>query len=191
MSDPIETEINNAISVLENGGVILNPTDTIWGLGCDATNAGAVEKIFRIKHRSEAKSFIILLDEIAKLERYVEKIPEIASDLIKSVKNPLTIIYSNACNLAANLIANDRTIAIRIVQDDFCKKLISKFGKPIVSTSANFSGEPTPDIFNHVSDEIKQSVDYIVNYKQKIFTRAKASTIIRLYEDGTYSIIRN
>jgi len=191
MSDLMETEIANALKVIKGGGVILNPTDTIWGLGCDATNPKAVEKIYSIKRRAEAKSFIILLDNMEKLALYVGHIPDIASDLIGNIGNPVTVIYSNGRNLAPNLIGADGTIGIRIVQDDFCHALISRFGKPIVSTSANFSGEMTPDIFSHISEEIKQSVDYIVKYKQENFTRSKASTIIRLYEDGSYTIIRN
>jgi len=185
-----EQDIINCLNVLGDGGVILNPTDTVWGLGCDATNTRAVEKIYRIKSRTEAKSLIILLDHFEKLSTYVEKIPEITGDLLESITNPVTIIYSNARKLAPNVIAPDGTIAIRIVKDDFCSELIKRFGKPIVSTSANISGFASPAVFSQVSDDIKNAVDYIVTYKQDSFTRSKPSTIIRLRDDGMYTIIR-
>ena len=186
----MEDDIVNAIRVLQQGGTILYPTDTIWGLGCDATNVKAVEKIYRIKSRTEAKSLIILLDNIDKLSTYIEKVPDITADLLASITNPVTIIYSNARKLAENVIASDGTIAIRIVKDDFCDELIRRFGKPIVSTSANISGFEPPAIFSQVVEEIKKSVDYIVSYKQDTFTRSKPSTIIRLRDDGMYTIIR-
>jgi len=190
MNIQMETDIVNAIRVLEQGGIILYPTDTIWGIGCDATNTKAVENIYRIKRRTEAKSLIILLDQFEKLSDYVEKVPDITSDLLASITNPVTIIYSNARRLAPNVIAPDGTIAIRIVKDDFCAELIQRFGKPIVSTSANLSGFEPPAIFSQIDDEIKRSVDYIVSYKQDLFTRSKPSTIIRLRDDGMYTIIR-
>lgn len=190
MNNLMEKDIDNAIRVLEQGGIILYPTDTIWGIGCDATNTKAVEKVYRIKSRTEAKSLIILLDHFDKLSDYVEKVPDITSDLLASITNPVTIIYSNARRLAANVVASDGTIAIRIVKDDFCTELIRRFGKPIVSTSANISGFDPPAIFSHIDKEIKKSVDYIVAYKQDSFTRSKPSTIIRLRDDGMYSIIR-
>ncbi len=179
-----------ALRTLEEGKIILYPTDTVWGIGCDATNFQAVEKIYKIKHRVESKSMIILLDSFEKLSNYIEKIPDIAEDLIHSLDEPVTIIYSNAIRLASNVYAPDFTIGIRIVQDDFCKELIARFGKPIVSTSANFSGSETPVLFNHISPEIKEAVDYIVKYKQDVFTRSKPSTIIRLYQDGNYTLVR-
>lgn len=185
-----ETDIEKSLKVLLEGGTLLYPTDTIWGLGCDATNQAAVQKIYRIKSRSEAKSLIILIDDFAKLSTYVESVPAITSDLLESITNPVTIIYSNARKLASNVIAPDGTIAIRIVKDDFCKALINRFGKPIVSTSANISGVEPPALFSQVSDDIKNAVDYIVTYKQDFFTRAKPSTIIRLRDDGMYTIIR-
>ncbi len=185
-----ENEIVKSLKVLEQGGTILYPTDTVWGIGCDATNTMAVEKIYRIKSRAEAKSMIILIDHIDKLSTYIEKIPDITDDLLASITNPVTIIYSNARKLAANVIASDGTIAIRIVKDEFCAELIRRFGKPIVSTSANISGFDTPVVFSQIAIEIKQSVDYIVTYKQDYFTRSKPSTIIRLRDDGTYIIIR-
>jgi L-threonylcarbamoyladenylate synthase len=185
-----EDDISKAIETLETGGTILYPTDTIWGIGCDATNVKAVEKIYHIKSRTEAKSLIILLDHIDKLSAYVDKVPEITADLLASITNPVTIIYSNARKLAPNVIASDGTIAIRIVKDDFCKELIRRYGKPIVSTSANISGADTPVVFSQISVEIRNAVNYTVSYKQDYFTRAKPSTIIRLRDDGMYTIIR-
>jgi len=185
-----ENDIEKSLKVLEEGGTILYPTDTIWGIGCDATNTKAVEKIFHSKSRAEAKSLIILIDHIDKLSNYIEKVPDITADLLASIDNPVTIIYSNARRLAKNVIASDGTIAIRVVKDDFCTELIRRFGKPIVSTSANISGYEAPAVFSQIADEIKNSVDYIVVYKQDYFTRSKPSTIIRLRDDGMYTIIR-
>jgi len=183
-------DIDNALRILETGGTILYPTDTIWGIGCDATNKEAVEKIYHIKHRSEAKSLIVLIDHIDKLSTYIEKVPDITGDLLASITNPLTIIYSNARKLAPNVIASDGTIAIRIVKDDFCSELIRRYGKPIVSTSANISGYDPPVVFSQIIAEIKKAVDYIVQYKQDYYTQTKPSTIIRLRDDGMYTIIR-
>ena len=185
-----EDDIVKSLEVLAAGGTILYPTDTIWGLGCDATNTKAVQKIYRIKSRSEAKSLIVLIDHIDNLATYIEKVPDITGDLLNSITNPVTIIYSNARKLAQNVIAADGTIAIRIVKDDFCVELIRRFGKPIVSTSANISGFDPPVVFSQISAEIKDAVDYTVSYKQEYFTRAKPSTIIRLRDDGMYTIIR-
>jgi len=185
-----EDDIEKSLKVLENGGTLLYPTDTVWGLGCDATNTKAVEKIFRIKSRTEAKSLIILIDNLDKLATYIDKVPDITADLLASITNPVTIIYSNARKLAPNVIANDGTIAIRVVKDEFCAELIRRFGKPIVSTSANISGFDPPAIFNQVTNEIKEAVDYIVSYKQDYFSGSKPSTIIRLRDDGMYTIIR-
>jgi L-threonylcarbamoyladenylate synthase len=185
-----ETDIQNSLKVLAEGGTFLYPTDTIWGLGCDATNQLAVKKVYRIKGRSEAKSLIVLLDHFSKLSDYIEKVPDITADLLASISNPVTIIYSNAKRLAENVVAADGTIAIRIVKDDFCSELIRRFGKPIVSTSANLSGFDPPAVFSQIENEIKTAVDYTVAYKQDYFTRAKPSTIIRLRDDGMYTIIR-
>ena len=185
-----DKDIEKALKVLQEGGTLLYPTDTVWGIGCDATNSKAVGKIYRIKSRTEAKSLIILLDHIDKLSTYIERVPEITGDLLASISNPVTIIYSNARKLASNVIAADGTIAIRIVKDDFCTELIRRFGRPIVSTSANISGFETPAVFSQIDVEIKKSVDYIVAYKQDYYTRSKPSTIIRLRDDGLYTIIR-
>jgi len=147
MIPAIELEIEQCLKVLRNGGTILYPTDTIWGIGCDATNSKAVNKIYRLKKRVESKSLIILLDTPEKIKNYVTQVPEIALDLLENIDRPLTIIYPGAKNLAKNVIAEDNSIAIRIVKNEFCRKLIHEFDKPIVSSSANISGEPSPLVF--------------------------------------------
>lgn len=186
----LREEVNKALEVLKNGGLILYPTDTIWGIGCDATNAEAVEKVFKLKGRSEEKSLIVLLDTDNKLQSYVRDVPEIAYDLIEYAENPLTIIYSGAKNLASNAIAQDGSIGIRIVKHDFCEQLLQRFKKPLISTSANVSGEPSPANFSEVSDAIKEGVDYVVNWEQNDLSKKKASTIMKLEPGGLFSFIR-
>lgn len=183
-------DIENAISTLKSGGIILYPTDTIWGLGCDATNEKAVQRIYEIKQRSDTKSMLVLLNNANELSRYIDAIPEIANDLIDLSVKPLTIIYPAAKNLAKNLIANDGSIGIRIVKDEFCQKLISKFRKPIVSTSANISGEASPANFSEIRETIKSSVGYIVSWKQLDNTRHAPSSIIKLGIRGEVVVIR-
>lgn len=185
-----EEDIARSIVVLKNGGTILYPTDTIWGIGCDATNPKAVEKVYALKQRAESKSLIILVDSFDKISSYVEKVPEVASDLVSNIESPLTIIYSSARNLAPNVIATDGTIAIRVVNEEFCRQLIARFGKPIVSSSANIAGDSTPLTFSSIGKEIVKNVDYVVNLKRDIFNRSKPSTIIRLLENGEFTIIR-
>jgi L-threonylcarbamoyladenylate synthase len=184
-------EIIKTAQVLQQGGTILYPTDTIWGIGCDATNYKAVEKVYAIKRRGSSRSFIVLLDQPEKIEMYVSEVPEIVWDLLSSVETPLTVVYPNARNLARNVIAPDGSIAIRIVKDLFCQKLISFFGKPIVSSSANLSGDPPPLIFSNISEEIIQSVDYVVNLNREKLNTMKASTIIRIKENGDYEVLRS
>jgi L-threonylcarbamoyladenylate synthase len=183
-------EIERCIAVLKNGGTILYPTDTIWGIGCDATNVEAVKKIFKIKQRDENKSMIVLLDDESKLIKYMKEIPSLAFELIEYSVKPLTIIYPDALNLAKNVIAQDGSIAIRIVKDDFCKQLIRKFNKPIVSTSANVSGDDAPQQFSEIKEEIKSSVDYVVNLPDKKNSPTVPSSIIKLEVDGRIKIIR-
>jgi len=185
-----EEDIVRSIVVLKNGGTILYPTDTIWGIGCDATNPKAVEKVYALKRRTESKSMIILLDSFDKIARYVDKVPDVAYDLVSNMETPLTIIYSAAKNLAPNVIASDGTIAIRVVNEEFCRQLIAYFGKPIVSSSANIAGDSAPVIFSSIAEEIVKNADYVVNYKRDIFTRSKPSTIIRLLENGEFTIVR-
>jgi L-threonylcarbamoyladenylate synthase len=186
----MEEEIKLAADYLKQGKVILYPTDTIWGIGCDATQVKPVERIYKIKQRFESKSMIILLDHPDKLSRYVKKVPPVAFDLIERYKEPLTIIYPDAINVAKNVIAEDGTIAIRIVRDEFCRKMISLFNKPIVSTSANLSGQPAPIIFNKIPEDIINNVDHIVNYNRQSIIRTKPSTIIRLIGKGEFEVIR-
>ena len=186
----LEQEINNTLEVLNKNGIILYPTDTIWGIGCDATNYKAVEKINKIKKRTKDKNFIVLIDDIKKLRNYVENIPEILYDLIESIDTPLTIIYPYAKNLTKNVIAKDNSIGIRITKDVFCKKLIQLFGKPIVSTSANISGEENPIYFNKISKDIINSVDYVVDLFHDRIKEIKPSTIIKLKVNGEFSVIR-
>lgn len=186
-----EQELWRTVEILRSGGTILYPTDTIWGIGCDATNFEAVENVYKLKHRVESKSLIVLLDDETKLPEFVEKVPEISFDLINSLDKPTTIIYSKAKNLASNVIAPDGSIAIRLTKDPFCRDLIKLFGKPIVSTSANISGDPSPVIYRDVPDDILNGVDYTVNLFHNRMNSPKPSTIIRLFENGEFIIIRN
>lgn len=186
----LEEEYKNAIEVLRKGGVILYPTDTVWGIGCDARNKDAVAKVFKIKQRAEYKSMVILVCDDKMLNRYVKEVPEVAWDLLEAAEEPLTIIYPDARMLADSVIAADGSVGIRIVKDDFCKTLIHKFGKPLVSTSANISGEPAPVSFNEITLDIMNGVDYIVNLRQKETSNAKPSTIIKVAMNGEVKIIR-
>ena len=186
----MKQDIEKCLEVLNNGGVILYPTDTIWGLGCDATNEEAVKKIYQTKQRSDQKSLLVLLDHAGKIPSYVKEVPEIAWDLIDLTDKPLTIIYSDAKNLASNLIADDGSIGIRITSDEFCQKLIQRFKKPIVSTSANISGNKSPSNFSEISSEIIEAADYIVQWRQDDYTASQASSIIKLKNNGEIQIIR-
>lgn len=186
----LKIEIDKAFNVLKNGGIILYPTDTVWGLGCDATNEEAVARINAIKGRKEDKSFIILLDSEAKLPSYVTEIPDVAYDLIEYAENPLTIIFSGAKNLAKSVINADGSIGIRIVKHDFCQQLLQRFRKPITSTSANLSGEPSPAFFDEIDHDIRNAVDYIVDWEQELRTQKKPSTIMKLGPSGQFSFIR-
>jgi len=186
----LKEEINKALEVLKSGGVILYPTDTIWGLGCDASNPEAVEKVLKIKNRPAEKSLIVLLDVDTKLQSYVNDVPEVAYDLIEYAENPLTIIFSGAKNLAKNVINDDGSVGIRIVKHDFCTPLIQRFRKPIVSTSANLSGEPSPKNFDDINSEIINAVDYIVDFEQENRSSKKPSTIMKLSTGGQFEFIR-
>lgn len=174
---------------LDNKKVILYPTDTVWGIGCDATDENSVAKVFQIKNRVESKSLIILVDSLEMLGNYVENIPEAALKILEKTTKPTTIIYNNPKGLAKNVIAQDNTVAIRIVANEFCISLIKEFGKPIVSTSANISGEPTPKSFSEISPSILDSVDYIVNLQQNTVA-TKSSTILRINEQDEIEVIR-
>ncbi len=186
----MEEDLKKAVDVLRNGGVILYPTDTIWGLGCDATNEQAAAKIYAIKKRSDSKSMLVLMENMNLLERYVEEVPAIAFDLIEITDKPLTIVYPGARNLAKNLIAEDGTIGIRITTETFTRQLIRRFRKPVVSTSANRSGENSPGTFAEISEEIKAAADYVVKYRQNDLTPASPSSIIKLGVGGQIEILR-
>lgn len=183
-------DLKNALQILRNGGVILYPTDTIWGLGCDATNADAVKKIFEIKRRDDSKSMLVLMENPNMLRAYINEVPEIAWELIEVTDKPLTIIYPGAKNLAPNLIAEDGTIGIRITTETFTEHLIQQFRRPIVSTSANLSGKPTPQNFNQIEEEILTAVDYVVQYRQDDTAKSMPSSIIKLGLGGQIQIIR-
>lgn len=184
-------DISKAIEVLRNGGTILYPTDTIWGIGCDATNARAISKIHKIKYRSPGKPMILLAENAAMIERYVENLPEIALEVLQSYHEPLTVVYEKARNLPRNMIPEDGTVAIRIPRDEFCLQLIKLLGKPITSTSANISGDPSPVSFNKINSQIKEAVDYICTTNKTVINTPKLSTIIKINDDGQMHIIRS
>lgn len=184
-------ELNDALKVLRGGGSILYPTDTIWGIGCDATNGKAVDKVYRIKERMAEKSMIILVSDLDMLREYVEEIPEIAEELIASVTEPLTIIYPGARNLPRNIISGDGSIAVRIPMHDYCMALLEAFGRPVSSTSANMSGMPNPLSFRQISEEIKAQVDYTVDEKHQQINRMKPSTIVKIDASGDIRVLRN
>lgn len=185
-----DPEIQKCLEVLRAGGTLLYPTDTIWGIGCDATNEHAVEKIFKIKERSASKSLIALVSDTGMLNRFIKDVPALAWDLIEISDSPLTIIYDSGRGFAKNVYGEDGSIAIRLVKDEFCHRLIHRLGKPIVSTSANRSGINAPQNFYEIAEELKQQVDYVVNWKQNDFTRSNPSSIIKLRANGEFVIIR-
>jgi len=185
-----EDDIRESLTVLRNGGVILYPTDTIWGLGCDPTNSAAVEKIFRIKSREPGKSLLILVDGEAMLERYVSEVPEIAWELTGVSDDPLTVIYPSGKNLAPGVCSEDGSIGIRICRDEFCRELIKRFRKPLISTSANFSGKPSPENFKEIDKTLIEAADYVVRYRQDDRRKYSSSPVIKLGPDGTINIIR-
>jgi len=185
----MQKEIKNAVEALRNGEIILYPTDTVWGIGCDASNEEAVSKIYALKKRIETKAMICLVADDRMLKKYVKKVPEAAQNIFDIAENPITIIYDNAQNLAKNLIASDNTIAIRIPDDEFCYQLCRKINGAIVSTSANISGELTPKSFKEISPDILKGVDYVVNL-QHDKKMTKASSIIQLQSNGEVSVIR-
>lgn len=190
MDEIMKEDIRKACEVMQKGGVILYPTDTIWGIGCDATNAEAVKRVYEIKKRSDSKAMLVLVDNAVKVDFYVDGAPEVAFDLIELTNKPLTIIYDGAKNLAPNLIAEDGSIGIRVTSEEFSNQLCYRFRKAIVSTSANVSGEPSPATFGEISDEIKQAVDYIVQSRQQENKASQSSSIIKLGKGGQVKVIR-
>ena len=183
-------DIKAAIETLQKGGVILYPTDTIWGIGCDACNEEAVKRIYAIKKRIDSKSMLVLMENAALLERYVDEVPEIAYDLIELTDKPLTIIFDGARALAKNLIADDGSIGIRITSEAFSSELIRRFKRPVVSTSANISGNPSPACFDEIDQKIIDSVDYVVRFRQEDTQKAVPSSIMKLGRSGEIKIIR-
>lgn len=190
MNEHYREEIRRACDVLYRGGVILYPTDTVWGIGCDATNEEAVRRVYEIKQRMDSKAMLVLVDSDVKVDFYVREISPVAWDLIELSTKPLTIIYDGARNLAPNLVGEDGSVGIRVTREEFSKQLCFRFRKAIVSTSANISGQPAPRSFAEISDEIRQAVDYIVNVRQDEPAGAVPSSIIRLGAHGEVKVIR-
>ena len=190
MNEQYRDEIKRACDVLYHGGVILYPTDTVWGIGCDATNEEAVRRVYEIKQRIDSKAMLVLVDSDVKVDFYVREVPAVAWDLIELSTKPLTIIYDGARNLASNLVGEDGSVGIRVTREEFSKQLCFRFRKAIVSTSANISGQPSPACFSEIQDEIKKSVDYIVGYRQDEPAGAKPSSILKLGKGGVVKIIR-
>ena len=185
-----EEDLRRSLRILKEGGIILYPTDTIWGLGCDATSTSAVQKIFRIKSRTESKSLIILVNGSSMLERYVKEVPESAYKLISVADSPLTIIYPEGRNLAEGICSEDGSVGIRICNDEFCRELIGRFRKPLVSTSANKTGKPDPFNFGEIDENIIKSVDYTVEYRRKDRRVFSASPVIKVEKTGAFKILR-
>jgi L-threonylcarbamoyladenylate synthase len=186
----LKEDLEQALQILKKGGIILYPTDTIWGIGCDATHAQAVQKIYDIKKRSDSKSMLVLLENPGLIASYVDEVPDVAWDLIELAERPTTIIFDGAKNLASNLIAEDGSIGIRITRESFSAALIKRFRKPIISTSANTSGNPSPSTFSEIDPCLFDAVDYVVQYRQEDISPAQPSSIIKLGRGGLVKIIR-
>jgi L-threonylcarbamoyladenylate synthase len=186
----LKDEIAKALKVVQDGGIILYPTDTIWGIGCDASNTEAVQKIYHLKQRSEAKSMIILLDTDNKLASYIQEVPELAYNLIEYAENPLTLVMPGARNISSALIAADGSVGIRVSSHPFCQGLIQRLRKPLVSTSANISGKLSPQYFSQIDQEIIDGVDYVVDVDQHSMEIKNPSTIMRLDPDGRFEFLR-
>lgn len=194
MTQPDNNDIRAAVDVLRKGGIILYPTDTVWGIGCDATNSDAVRRVFEIKQRSDAKALITLVGSLAQLERTVTGIPDVAYQLIEFTDRPLTIVYDgvqSSARIAPELLAADGTIGVRVTSEPFSAALCRAFGKPLVSTSANISGHPTPAYFDEIAGEILAAADYVCTTRRDDRTPARPSTVMRLSEDGTFTVIRS
>ena len=185
-----QIDIENCLTVLKTGGLILYPTDTIWGIGCDATNPDAVKKIFALKQRAETKSLIVLMADERDVLKYTSQPDLSVFDFLRTVQKPTTIIYESPVGLADNLTGSDGTIAIRLTEDPFCRHLIKRFRKPIVSTSANISGQPAPAFFKQIDDQIKKGVDTIVQYRQDDLSPRQPSAIVKWNRDGSVTVIR-
>ena len=190
LSQESKEDICRAVEVMNKGGIILYPTDTIWGLGCDATNADAVRRIYEIKQRTDAKALISLVDSETKVQFYVKEVPEVAWDVMELSERPMTVVFDGGRNLAPNLLAEDGSVAIRITKEAFSKELCMRMKRAVVSTSANISGQPAPRCFSEISEEIKKAVDYICTSRQDEPPTQTASSIIKLGAGGEVTIIR-
>lgn len=186
----IEQEIREAARVVSSGGIILYPTDTIWGIGCGATDSGPVDKVYHIKQRNDSKSMLVLVSSEDMLSDYLRTIPEQALEMLRSAERPTTVIYPGATGLASNLLAGDGSIGIRITTDKFCRRLIDTLGSPLVSTSANISGKPPPSSFREIDPVILEAVDYVVNWRQEEISETKPSRILKIGPGGKVRILR-
>jgi len=186
----LKDEVAKALKIVQDGGIILYPTDTIWGIGCDATNTEAVQKIYRLKQRDETKSMIILLDTDNKLPSYISDVPDLAYDLMEFAENPLTLVMPGAKNISPALISSDGSIGVRVSGHPFCQQLIQRLRKPLVSTSANISGKPSPQYFSQINQEIIDGVNYVVDIDQHSMEIKNPSTIMRLAPNGSFEFIR-
>ncbi|MAZ26239.1 MAG: threonylcarbamoyl-AMP synthase [Cytophagaceae bacterium] len=182
-------EIKKCLETMKRGGIILYPTDTVWGLGCDSTRPDAIQKIYDLKQRDDSKSLICLVSDFKMLNQFVEDVPEVAYDILKYASKPTTVVYDNPIRIAENLIADDNSLAIRVTKDPFCQNLIRKLGKPLVSTSANISGMPTPESYKEIDSAILDGVDYIVNLHRNKKS-GPPSAIIKLKNDGQVQVLR-
>ncbi|MDR0714454.1 MAG: threonylcarbamoyl-AMP synthase [Bacteroidales bacterium] len=187
---PFREDIRQAVRILGGGGVILYPTDTVWGIGCDATDAQAVARVYEIKRRKARQNLLVLVADMNMLRSYVRQIPDTALQLLEYADRPMSIIYPEAVHLPDNLTADDGSVGIRLPDDLFCRELIGSFGKPIVSTSANISETPAPRLFKHISEEVKEKVDYIVRWRQDDRQPSAASSVIKVEKDNSFRIIR-
>ncbi len=186
----LTAEINHCVDIMRKGGIILYPTDTVWGIGCDATNSEAVKKIYQLKQRSDSKSMIILVNNTAMLERFVDEVPDIAWELLDAVVDPTTIVFDHGIGLAPELLAEDGSIGVRMTQEAFSSALCRALRKPVVSTSANISGKPTARFYHEISEEILNGVDYVANYRREDDTPHKPSSVIKLSSSGEVKILR-
>lgn len=186
----MEEEVKKALEVLASGGLILYPTDTVWGIGCDATNAAAVEKIYALKRRTDKLSMIVLVDSVDNIVRYVREVPEVAWELLEAADKPLTLVLPGGVGVAGNLLPEEHSIAIRVPKHEFCSALLRKLRRPLVSTSANISGEPTPIDYARISDAIKSGVDLVVDPACDKDSTSKPSSIIKLGLGGEFQILR-
>ena len=185
-----DEDLRQAVETLRKGGLILYPTDTVWGIGCDATNAAAVAKVFALKQRAEAKSMLVLVDSALRAQRYVKEIPDVAYDMLDLADKPLTLILDNAQGLAENLIAEDGSVGIRVTNEKFSHDLCYRFMKAVVSTSANISGHPAAATYTDIEQEIIDGVDYVVRYRRDDTKKSKPSSIVKLRQNGEVTIIR-